>query len=212
MAVTFNKTINAYIANIGGKQIAYSVNKYGDLAKKLANKSLKTKQRHKNDIDIITDDIAHLHIYHKPTDSIFTVIIDVEDIEKIQKYKWYINVPQNAKTFYVASNKIGKLHRFIMNVTDPSDIIDHINHNGLDNRKNNLRIVNTSINKKNGTLFKNNTSGYKGISIEKKSIKAYWMENGRLKAKRFSTKKYDNALELAINTRKQKEKECGYAI
>lgn len=212
MAVTFNRKKNIYTANVKGKQIRYSVNMYGDLAEKLANKSLKSRQRYKNDIDIVTDNIAHLNIYHKPTDSIFTVIIDAEDIEKIQKYKWYINIPQNAKTYYVASDKIGKLHRFVMDVADRNDIIDHINHNGLDNRKSNLRIVDTSTNKKNGTIFKNNTSGYTGISIEENSIKAYWMDNGKLKSKRFSMKKFDNALELAIDMRKQKEKECGYAI
>ena len=50
------------------------------------------------------------------------------------------------------------------------------------------------------------------VSIENNSVKAYWMENGRLKSKRFSFSRYSNALELAINYRKNKEIECGYVV
>lgn len=50
MAITFNKKNNAYIANINGKQFSYSINKYGPLAKLLAEKSLKEA---KKDLKII---------------------------------------------------------------------------------------------------------------------------------------------------------------
>ena len=43
IAVTFNKRINSYVANINNKQFSYSINKYGELAEILANKSLDTE-------------------------------------------------------------------------------------------------------------------------------------------------------------------------
>ena len=61
------------------------------------------------------------------------------------------------------------MHRFIMNLK-PGDKqqIDHKNRNGLDNRKENLRLTTDSLNNMNKGIQKNNTSGYRGVSLHKK--------------------------------------------
>ena len=46
-------------------------------------------------------------------------------------------------------------------------VIDHINHNGLDNRRENLRICTNAENQRNRGKQKNNTSGYKGVDWRK---------------------------------------------
>ena len=55
----------------------------------------------------------------------------------------------------------------------PDSEIDHIDGNGLDNKKTNLRSVTHKENAKNAKLCKNNTSGVCGVTWNKKSEK--WM-------------------------------------
>lgn len=104
------------------------------------------------------------------TDGIFTVI-DKDDIEKVNKYTWHLD--KKGKQRYVIVNitynrtttKI-YLHRFIMNC--PKNMtVDHINHNGLDNRKNNLRICTNRENSINSRKRRNTSSIHKGVSWDK---------------------------------------------
>lgn len=94
--------------------------------------------------------------------------IDIDDYEKVKKYHWYIN-PGG----YVCSNinkKTVFIHRYILNFNGDftKQQTDHINRDKLDNRKDNLRIVSVSENAHNRVTFKNNKSGYKGVSFDKR--------------------------------------------
>jgi len=98
------------------------------------------------------------------------VIIDDEDYDKVKSYKWYINKDRSSNIFYVVHSSDNKhkyiMHRLIMDCPKGM-IVDHINHNTLDNRKENLRICTNSENLRNSRLQKNNTTGYKGVFFNK---------------------------------------------
>lgn len=49
----------------------------------------------------------------------------------------------------------------------PKILVDHIDHNGLNNQKSNLRLVTSSINKKNQEIVKSNKFNFNGIALEK---------------------------------------------
>lgn len=73
-----------------------------------------------------------------------TVIVDDEDVSLLEKYHW--NVTNTKVGLYVRGyaypRKSGMvlMHRVIMGNPSNEFVIDHINHNTLDNRKSNLRI------------------------------------------------------------------------
>ena len=63
-------------------------------------------------------------------------IVDREDYEWLMKFKWHTNCSRGK--FYAVNSRKQKMHRLIMNA--PSDkFVDHINGDGRDNRKANLR-------------------------------------------------------------------------
>lgn len=83
--------------------------------------------------------ITRMITFNKKGEASGEVLIDTEDVPKVEKYKWYITIRKAKLYCYgtVDGSKIA-LHRFLIN---SSMIIDHINGNSLDNRKSNLREV-----------------------------------------------------------------------
>jgi hypothetical protein len=100
-----------------------------------------------------------------------TAIVDDEDFEYLNQWKWYAK--HNKYTYYAMRderiNKIKntvRMHRLILDV--PQGLfIDHINHNGFDNRKENLRICTHSQNSMNCKKRENSFSIYKGVTFNK---------------------------------------------
>lgn len=104
--------------------------------------------------------------------------IDLEDYKTASLYTW----SQDNKTRYWRTPKGLYLHTLIMNTQkEKGQVIDHIDGNPSNNRKSNLRICTVSENGFNRGKPKNNTSGAKGVSWNKKSQKwcARIMSNGK---------------------------------
>lgn len=102
---------------------------------------------------------------------------DLED-----KYRWYILKSRNCRPQYVqgylpADKSRFYLHRMVVGAKE-GQCVDHINGNGLDNRRSNLRIVAHRENLQNVGLARNNKSGYRGVSWDARSQK--WAAHGTL--------------------------------
>ncbi|QKF94198.1 HNH endonuclease [Fadolivirus algeromassiliense] len=97
-------------------------------------------------------------------------IVSEDDFELVSKYKWY----QNNSGYVIGkiNRKNYLIHRFLLNPSDNEEI-DHINHNILDNRRENLRIMTPQEHKKNQKMKKlDSSSKYFGVQYIKK-IKKY---------------------------------------
>ena len=92
-------------------------------------------------------------------------IIDTCDLERVSKYKWWVHSDGYAYTCWMTSGRKHTLlmHRLIMDAAK-GQVVDHINRNRLDNARSNLRFCTRAENCANAPLWKNNTSGYKGVS------------------------------------------------
>jgi hypothetical protein len=113
-------------------------------------------------------------------------IVDPEDFERLNKHKWH--TVKSPHTFYARRNiRVGKKRIYIImhrEVLHPPDhlFVDHINHDGLDNRKANLRLATPRQNSYNRIHFrKSQSSKYTGVIWQKQRKK--WMVKIRYNSK-----------------------------
>ena len=93
------------------------------------------------------------------------LLLDERDAYLLEAFNWFVVPMRN--TYYVRRNVargvVAYMHRDIM---EPPDgwVVDHIDGDGLNNRRANLRIATNGQNQANQRLRLNNTSGFKGVS------------------------------------------------
>jgi hypothetical protein len=98
-------------------------------------------------------------------------VVDDDDYEWLSQYKWQtlqradgsVAAMRKTSSREPSSKRTVFMHRAITKAA-PDMVVDHINHDTLDNRKCNLRVCTDSQNTKNCKASKSNTSGYKGVS------------------------------------------------
>jgi len=129
-------------------------------------------------------------------------IVDDEDMDLI-RYRWHVK--RESKTSYAARNMPGtygkvtvRMHREIIERVlnrqlQNGEIVDHVNRDGLDNRRANLRICNHAQNLCNTQAPTNNSSGYKGVSFKKPTQK--WQASIGYNGKKHFLGYYETALE-----------------
>lgn len=105
------------------------------------------------------------------------VLIDEVDKAIVEKYKWFVAVNKTNRKMYVKGYLRGRhedgyiyLHRLLL-TPEPNMQVDHINGDPLDNRHSNLRICTCQQNTCNQSKRCDNTSGYKGVTWNKKNKK-----------------------------------------
>ena len=160
---------------------------------------------------IIDGDIAKIEVI-SPTHGKFEILVDVEDVGRLEElscvYVHKSNSHEHADVFYAIcglksrGNKQFLFHRFLMNLLDDDGKlqVDHINHNPLDNRKDNLRLVTQQAN--NHNLHKSLgrqkvcSSVYQGVHWHKQNSK--WQADIRVNCKQIYLGCFEDELDAAI--------------
>lgn len=100
--------------------------------------------------------------------------VDDEDFETLSKLKWHAIIRGRLMHARHWKNKV-YMHRHVMDVTDPKIFVDHINGDGLDNRRCNLRICSRMENGYNRGVPKHNKTGFKGVTLAACGKGEKWM-------------------------------------
>ena len=115
-------------------------------------------QKDPNEI-VIHDDYAEIILYEgKTCYEVDRALIDLDDIEKVKKYKWCLNKKREK---FVTTKDGYFLHTLIMDCPKDKSVM-HINGNNLDNRKSNLRILEQTKRKRNEVTRKKMSEAKKG--------------------------------------------------
>jgi hypothetical protein len=127
-------------------------------------------------------------------------IVDDSDYETLAKHKWFASFggggdPNQRHAARNVGGALVLMHRFILN--PPSRmVIDHINGDGLDNRRENLRVCTQRQNCANQRIRRDNTSGYKGVYFNKRDER--WVVQIRHRRERIFVGSFKDKNEAAL--------------
>jgi hypothetical protein len=98
-------------------------------------------------------------------------IVDAEDYPHLSRFTWFAE--DAYKTYYAVRKENGKSIKMHRQITSAPDhlVVDHIDHNGLNNQKSNLRLATFTQNCRNQRRLSHKTSRYKGVHWHKGSKK-----------------------------------------
>lgn len=123
----------------------------------------------------------------------YVALVSDEDAGLLTDLTWSLMTPKNALYLYNQKTK-QLLHRLILEKTlhrtlEKGEQVDHINRNGLDNRRENLRLANQTEQNANQRTRKDNTSGHRGVSWSEDRQK--WESQINHKGKKFFIGRFD---------------------
>lgn len=122
--------------------------------------------------------------------------VDIDDAERLAGYKWRAHKVRNV--FYAERSEGSSTVAMHRQVLQPpkGTVIDHINGDGLDNRRTNLRIVSHQENSFNRSANGNRASSFKGVSYDSDRL-LRWHARIKKGGKTISLGRYATEIEAA---------------
>jgi len=95
--------------------------------------------------------------------------VDADLLPDLEQHNWHACKGGNGSSSFYAWRRVkggqGRvaMHRYVLGVSGSGVVVDHINHDTLDNRRSNLRVATPAQNGQNCRISVANKSGYKGV-------------------------------------------------
>jgi len=196
-------------------RVSYSKKRYGKLIDSLVEQSIKEEKKIFNPIKINkNNNTIEIYYYLKSKDKIKTIIVDFEDYYKYELWNYYWQCTENnsGTDYPFCTLDYGKLtlklHHIISKISEEQIkkrlVVDHINNNKLNNKKDNLRIV---TNRQNSTNQINQINKGVGRTRDKRGYRARWSYMGEDFEKNFYG---ENSHEMAKQYRLEMMKKYNY--
>jgi hypothetical protein len=130
--------------------------------------------------------------------------VDLADAEWLDQWRWRAFRPGTPRAYVVGGRPRGFMHRLILGLTKHDGLqADHLNFDGLDNRRSNLRIVTMSQNGQNRHTWA--SSGHRGVYLT--INKAHpWAAEAKLQGIRYALGRYateQQAIEVVVAWRRE---------
>lgn len=151
-----------------------------------------------------SNDTVYVPLYAKDGSIKAWTLIDLSDLARVSAYRWFLIQGKTHKDGYAATfvgrrpeqRKCLLLHRLLLNLPfEDKHQGDHINRQSLDNRRQNLRIVTKQQNAQNLSLSSKSTSGFRGVSWDKRTQK--WAAYVKVNQKKIHIGYYEDKLVAA---------------
>lgn len=133
----------------------------------------------------------YINVTNANTNPHTVFMIDLDDESVLVGKPWGVN----GCGYVIRSHPLELLHRTIMKAKS-NELVDHINHDTLDNRKQNLRLCTTAQNAHNSRISKHNTSGFKGVHFDLRSQR--WIASIIAHDKRIQIGSYVDKIDAVI--------------
>ena len=169
---TSSKTASKTSSKTTSKSSSGSTSKMGTNSTK-ATKATKAIKSSKSAESCTPDenDVTKVQKQNKnePEADDYIMLVSREDLNLVMNYQWYLNsngYPATYGSIHADEENWGApypLHRFLVMNVPEGYVVDHINRNRLDNRRDNLRIITAKQNSYNRKKPKNAKGRYKGV-------------------------------------------------
>jgi len=91
------------------------------------------------------------------------ILVDDSDYANLMRWKWWAHLSSNS--YYARGGRSGSMHRYLMGcVKGDGKTVDHIDGNGLNNQRGNLRFCTISSNIQRGRTKCKNKHGFIGVT------------------------------------------------